>query len=299
MRVVQILHRGWDQHGNLPRDIRSQCHDTDQPTAALLDRPEAARPARRARWSSGAANSAARSTRQGKLTNDNYGRDHHPRNFCMWLAGGGIKGGIGLRRDRRLQLQRRRESGPRQRPQRHDPALPGHRPREVHVQVPGARPAAHRRRRAASHQGVAVLARRLSLLAGCRSVRGRQWSWSPLFYQPGTAIHSSCAIWPGSNVAPRRRNGLIRRQRQPAGTIHPAAAIECPSAPAGRLAKLIQRGFQLVNQLVAGFARHIGIWPASEHPRWSQRLSRNHGNAVNDRHQDRGERSTYAPFPPQ
>ena len=45
---------------------------------------------------------------QGKLTDANYGRDHHPRNFCMWMAGGGIKRGHRARRDRRLQLQRRR-----------------------------------------------------------------------------------------------------------------------------------------------------------------------------------------------
>ncbi len=70
---------------------------------------------------------------QGTLTQDNYGRDHHPRNFCMWMAGGGIKGGHTLRRDRRLQLQHRRRTRARQRPERHDPALPGHRPRPLHA----------------------------------------------------------------------------------------------------------------------------------------------------------------------
>ncbi|MBM4093206.1 MAG: DUF1501 domain-containing protein [Planctomycetes bacterium] len=92
VRVVQILHRGWDQHGNLPRDLRLQCEDTDQATAALLvdlkrrgllDRTVVA-------WGGEFGRTVYS---QGTLTADDYGRDHHPRNFCMWLAGGGVKGG--------------------------------------------------------------------------------------------------------------------------------------------------------------------------------------------------------------
>jgi len=93
VRAVQILHRGWDQHGNLPRDIASQCHDTDQPTAALLTDLK-----RRGLLDSTLVIWGGEFGRtvysQGTLTKDNYGRDHHPRNFCMWLAGGGIKGGL-------------------------------------------------------------------------------------------------------------------------------------------------------------------------------------------------------------
>jgi hypothetical protein len=93
VRTVQILHRGWDQHNNLPRDIRSQCYDTDQPTAALL-----ADLKQRGLFDSTLVVWGGEFGRtvysQGKLTKDNYGRDHHPRNFCMWLAGGGAKGGI-------------------------------------------------------------------------------------------------------------------------------------------------------------------------------------------------------------
>jgi hypothetical protein len=92
VRVVQILHRGWDQHGNLPSEIRSQCHDTDQPTAALL-----ADLKRKGLFDSTLVVWGGEFGRtvysQGGLTKTNYGRDHHPRNFCMWLAGGGIKGG--------------------------------------------------------------------------------------------------------------------------------------------------------------------------------------------------------------
>jgi hypothetical protein len=93
VRTVQILHRGWDQHNNLPRDIRSQCYDTDQPTAGLL-----ADLKQRGLFDSTLVVWGGEFGRtvysQGKLTNDNYGRDHHPRNFCMWLAGAGVKGGI-------------------------------------------------------------------------------------------------------------------------------------------------------------------------------------------------------------
>ncbi len=92
VRIVQILHRGWDQHGNLPRDLRSQCEDTDQPSAALLmDLKRRGLLEKTLVVWGGEFGRTVYS--QGKLTNDNYGRDHHPRNFCMWLAGGGIKGG--------------------------------------------------------------------------------------------------------------------------------------------------------------------------------------------------------------
>jgi hypothetical protein len=92
VRAVQILHRGWDQHGNLPRDLRLQCQDTDQPTAALLTDLK-----RRGLLDSTLVVWGGEFGRtvysQGRLTKKDYGRDHHPRNFCMWLAGGGAKGG--------------------------------------------------------------------------------------------------------------------------------------------------------------------------------------------------------------
>jgi uncharacterized protein (DUF1501 family) len=92
VRVVQILHRGWDQHGNLPNDLKSQCFDTDRPTAALLTDLK-----RRGLLDSTLVVWGGEFGRtvysQGGLSKTNYGRDHHPRNFCMWLAGGGVKGG--------------------------------------------------------------------------------------------------------------------------------------------------------------------------------------------------------------
>ncbi|HEY0981094.1 MULTISPECIES: DUF1501 domain-containing protein [unclassified Schlesneria] len=92
VRVVQILHRGWDQHGNLPRDLRAQCQDTDQPIAALLkDLKQRGMLDKTLVVWGGEFGRTVYS--QGRLTSDDYGRDHHPRNFCMWMAGGGIKGG--------------------------------------------------------------------------------------------------------------------------------------------------------------------------------------------------------------
>lgn len=92
VRVVQILHRGWDQHGNLPNDLRAQCEDTDQPTAGLLKdlKQRGLLDKTLVVWGGEFGRTVYS---QGHLSKDNYGRDHHPRNFCMWLAGGGIKRG--------------------------------------------------------------------------------------------------------------------------------------------------------------------------------------------------------------
>jgi hypothetical protein len=92
-RVVQILHRGWDQHGNLPKDLAAQCLDTDQATAALIQdlRDRGLLDDTLVVWGGEFGRTVYS---QGTLTKDNYGRDHHPRNFCMWMAGGGTKGGI-------------------------------------------------------------------------------------------------------------------------------------------------------------------------------------------------------------
>jgi hypothetical protein len=93
VRVVQILHRGWDQHGDLPKEIRLQCKDVDQASAALIKdlKQRGLLDETLVVWGGEFGRTVYS---QGKLTQDNYGRDHHPRNFCMWMAGGGIKGGI-------------------------------------------------------------------------------------------------------------------------------------------------------------------------------------------------------------
>jgi hypothetical protein len=92
VRFIQLYHRGWDQHGNLPRDIALQCRGTDQPTAALVMdlKQRGLLDDTLVVWGGEFGRTVFS---QGKLTDVNYGRDHHPRNFCMWVAGGGTKRG--------------------------------------------------------------------------------------------------------------------------------------------------------------------------------------------------------------
>lgn len=93
VRFVQLYHQGWDHHGNLPGGMRTQCRETDQPSAALLMDLEQRGMLQDTLviWGGefGRTNYS-----QGKITEKSYGRDHHPRCFSMWLAGGGVKGGI-------------------------------------------------------------------------------------------------------------------------------------------------------------------------------------------------------------
>ncbi len=93
VRVVQILHRGWDQHSNLPAEIRAQCGDTDQACAALIKDLKQRNLLKDTLviWGGEFGRTVYS---QGTLSHDNYGRDHHPRNFCMWAAGGGVKSGF-------------------------------------------------------------------------------------------------------------------------------------------------------------------------------------------------------------
>ena len=93
VRFIQLFHRGWDQHGNLPKQIRGQCNDTDQPSAALVKdlKQRGLLDDTLVVW----GGEFGRTTySQGKLTRENYGRDHHPRCFTVWMAGGGIRGGM-------------------------------------------------------------------------------------------------------------------------------------------------------------------------------------------------------------
>ena len=92
VRFVQLFHRGWDQHQSLPSILPKQCKGTDQATAALirdLDQ-RGLLDDTLVIW----GGEFGRTTYcQEKLTRTNYGRDHHPRCFTMWLAGGGAAGG--------------------------------------------------------------------------------------------------------------------------------------------------------------------------------------------------------------
>jgi hypothetical protein len=95
VRFIQLYHRGWDQHGELPRDLALQCRGTDQPTAALIQdlKQRGLLDDTLVVWGGEFGRTVYS---QGKLTEANYGRDHHPRNFVMWLAGGGVKKGFSL-----------------------------------------------------------------------------------------------------------------------------------------------------------------------------------------------------------
>ena len=93
VRFVQLFHRGWDQHTDLPRDIRLQARDTDQASAALIMdlKERGLLQDTLVIWGGEFGRTVYC---QGKLSETNYGRDHHPRCFTMWMAGGGIKPGI-------------------------------------------------------------------------------------------------------------------------------------------------------------------------------------------------------------
>jgi hypothetical protein len=93
VRFVQLMHRGWDQHSNLPSQIRGQSSDVDQPAAALVKdlKQRGLLDETLVIWGGEFGRTVYS---QGALTANNYGRDHHGRCFSMWLAGGGIKPGI-------------------------------------------------------------------------------------------------------------------------------------------------------------------------------------------------------------
>ncbi len=93
VRFVQIFHRGWDQHFNIGNDLPKQCHDVDQPCYALINdlKQRGMLDDTLVIWGGEFGRTIYC---QGKLTRENYGRDHHPRCFTIWMAGGGIKPGI-------------------------------------------------------------------------------------------------------------------------------------------------------------------------------------------------------------
>ncbi len=93
VRFIQLYMRGWDQHGNLPGEIRQQCKAVDQGQAALLKdlKQRGMLDDTLVLWGGEFGRTVYS---QGTLTTTNYGRDHHPRCFTIWLAGGGIKPGI-------------------------------------------------------------------------------------------------------------------------------------------------------------------------------------------------------------
>jgi hypothetical protein len=93
VRFIQLFHRGWDQHTHLPAQIKGQCRDTDRPSAALVAdlKQRGLLDDTLVIWGGEFGRTVYC---QGPLTAHDYGRDHHPRCFSVWMAGGGIKPGI-------------------------------------------------------------------------------------------------------------------------------------------------------------------------------------------------------------
>jgi len=92
VRFIQLYHMGWDQHSSLPKEMPSQCRDVDQPTAALIRdlKQRGMLDETLVIWGGEFGRTIYS---QGTLTPEDYGRDHHPKNFCIFMAGGGIKPG--------------------------------------------------------------------------------------------------------------------------------------------------------------------------------------------------------------
>ncbi|HWV98465.1 MAG TPA: DUF1501 domain-containing protein [Candidatus Acidoferrum sp.] len=93
VRFIQLYHQGWDQHDNLPSGITTQTRETDQASAALVQdlNDRGLLEDTLVIWGGEFGRTCYS---QGKLTEDNYGRDHHPRCFTIWMAGGGVKPGL-------------------------------------------------------------------------------------------------------------------------------------------------------------------------------------------------------------
>ncbi|MEM6329862.1 MAG: DUF1501 domain-containing protein [Planctomycetota bacterium] len=93
VRFIQLYHQGWDHHNNLPSGIKQQCRETDQASAALVSdlKQRGMLDDTLIVW---AGEFGRTNYCQGKLTASNFGRDHHPRCFTVWMAGGGVKPGL-------------------------------------------------------------------------------------------------------------------------------------------------------------------------------------------------------------
>jgi hypothetical protein len=93
VRCIQLFHMGWDHHGGLPKAIRGQCKDVDQPTAALISdlRQRGLLEDTLIVWGGEFGRTIYS---QGKLSDTSYGRDHHPRCFTIFMAGAGVKKGF-------------------------------------------------------------------------------------------------------------------------------------------------------------------------------------------------------------
>jgi arylsulfatase A-like enzyme len=95
VRFIQLYHRDWDHHGGLPKALPQRCQETDQASAALITdlQQHGMLDDTLVVWGGEFGRTVYC---QGRLTADSYGRDHHPRCFTVWMAGGGVKPGVSL-----------------------------------------------------------------------------------------------------------------------------------------------------------------------------------------------------------
>ena len=146
MRFIQLFHRGWDQHSSLPEEIGSSAGTPIRPRAALVQdlKQRGLLDDTLVVWGGEFGRTVYC---QGKLTADDYGRDHHPRCFTIWMAGGGIKPGITIGETDDYCYNIAEDPVHVHDLQRDDPALSGHRPHAADVQVSGPALPADRRAR--------------------------------------------------------------------------------------------------------------------------------------------------------
>jgi hypothetical protein len=151
VRFVQLYHRGWDHHGtgkgdDIVNKLPALCRDVDQAAAALIKdlKQRGLLDSTLVVWGGEFGRTPMN---EGRNNSKFLGRDHHPRAFSIWMAGGGVKGGDHGRLDRRARLQPRRRPRGRPRPARHRAPSPGSRPHGADLQVPGTGLPTHRRPR--------------------------------------------------------------------------------------------------------------------------------------------------------
>ena len=168
VRFIQLYHRGWDQHNDLPRDIALQCKSTDQASAALvLDlKQRGLLKDTLVVWGGEFGRTVYC---QGELTETNYGRDHHPRCFTMWMAGAGIKPGISFGETDDYCYNIVKDPVHIHDLQATHPARAGRRPQEAHFQVPGPPLPPDRRPREPDRTGLGI--GRARLIYGTSPVR--------------------------------------------------------------------------------------------------------------------------------
>ena len=163
VRFIQLFHRDWDHHGDLPKDLPKRCKETDQASAALvLDlKQRGLLDETLVVWGGEFGRTVYC---QGRLTAEDYGRDHHPRCFTVWMAGGGIKPGIVLGETDDYGYNITQGPGTRARLAGDDPPMPRHRSHAPDVQVSGPPLPPHRRPRQRRKAAPSLALRRFSLV---------------------------------------------------------------------------------------------------------------------------------------